>query len=78
MAKPERENRAPITGFVLLSGSYFSVSQTLVAPAPSMRVLFDERLAPLTLKTSERYWFDLIERAFSGGVTPGSARNKFW
>ena len=43
-----------------------------------MRVLFDERLAPLTLKTSERDWFDLIERAFSGGVMPGSARNKVW
>jgi hypothetical protein len=41
-----------------------------------MRVLFDERLAPLALKTSERDGFDGIECAFSGGVTPGSVRNR--
>src|SRR5262249_52238193 len=43
-----------------------------------MRVLFDERLAPLTLKTSERDGFDGIEGAFSGGVMPGSVRERFW
>jgi hypothetical protein len=43
-------------------------SQTLVALAPSMRMLFDARLPPLTLKTSEREGFGGTECAFSGGV----------
>jgi len=53
-------------------------SQTLVALAPSMRLWFDARLPPLTLKTSEREGFYGTERAFSGGVMPGGVRNRFW
>jgi hypothetical protein len=33
-----------------------------------MRMLFDARLPPLTLKTSEREGFGGTECAFSGGV----------
>src|SRR5438105_13451740 len=50
-------------------------SQILVELIPSMRVLFDERLEPLTLKTSERDGLDGTECASAGGVKPGSVLN---
>ena len=43
--------------------------------APSMRVLLELRLVPLTLKASAREGLVGIECAFCGGAKPGSVRN---
>ena len=43
--------------------------------APSMRVLFELRLAPFTLNASARDGLVGIECAFCGGAKPGSVRN---
>jgi hypothetical protein len=50
-------------------------SHRLVLLTPSIRVLFELRLAPFTLNTSAREGFEGIECASSGGVNPGRTRN---
>ena len=45
-----------------------------VVLAPSRRVLFELRLAPLTLNCRAREGFVGMECAFSGGENPGRAR----
>ncbi len=50
----------------------------LVVLTPSMRTLFELRLAPLTLKTSARDGLEGTEWASAGGVNPGSTRNRYW
>src|SRR5438093_13391459 len=62
------------------AGTYAATcgSQTLVVLTPSIRMLFELRLAPLTLNTRARDGFDGTECASAGGVKPGSTRNRYW
>src|SRR5712692_4489392 len=61
------------------AGTYAATwgSQILVVLTPSIRMLLELRLAPLTLKTSARDGFDGTECASAGGVKPGSTRNRY-
>src|SRR5882672_7526323 len=62
------------------AGTYAATcgSQMFVVLTPSIRMLLELRLAPLTLKTSAREGFDGTECASAGGVKPGNTRNRYW
>ena len=53
------------------------IRQMFVVLTPSMRMLFELRLAPLTLNTSARDGLDGTECASAGGVNPGRTRNMY-
>ena len=59
----------------LQRGAEFDADRITVELAPSIRVLFELRLEPLTLKASAREGFVGTECAFAGGANPGSVRN---
>src|SRR5205823_6706101 len=62
------------------AGTYAATwgSQIFVVLTPSIRMLLELRLAPLTLNTSARDGLDGTECASAGGVKPGSTRNRYW
>ena len=53
-------------------------NHTLVALAPSIRVLFAAVFTPLVLKDMERDGFDGMECGVLGGVMPGIVMNSAW
>ena len=76
-ASPCSASKLLVTTFTVSSdssaGTYAATcgSQMFVVLTPSIRVLFELRLAPFTLKTIARDGFDGIECASAGGVNPG-------
>src|ERR671934_215438 len=62
------------------AGTYAATcgSQTFVVLTPSIRMLLELRLAPLTFNTSAGDGLDGTECASAGGVKPGITRNKYW
>ena len=82
-ASPCSASKLFVTTFTVSSdssaGTYAATcgSQMFVVLTPSMRMLFELRLAPLTLNTSARDGFEGTECASAGGVKPGRTRNKY-
>ena len=82
-ARPCSASKLLVTTFTVSSdssaGTYAATcgSQMLVVLTPSIRMLLELRLAPLTLNTSARDGLDGTECASAGGVKPGSTRNKY-
>src|SRR5713226_7714319 len=80
-ARPCSASKLLVTTFTVSmdssDGTYATTcgSWMTVELAPSIRVLFELRLEPFTLKASAREGLVGTECAFTGGANPGSVRN---